>query len=151
MLQFGYNTGVINAPEVNIENFMKDVYKDRYGEDISEEFIQQLYSVAVSIFAIGGMLGGFSGGWMANRFGRWVIYIAQWCWQSFIAKEKQIVINCCPPHQERGTAAQQRAGHIGCLPHGLHQDESLVRDAVPGPVHNRSQLRPEYLISADVH
>lgn len=72
MLQFGYNTGVINAPEVNIENFMKDVYKDRYGEDISEEFIQQLYSVAVSIFAIGGMLGGFSGGWMANRFGRWV-------------------------------------------------------------------------------
>lgn len=70
MLQFGYNTGVINAPEVNIENFMKDVYKDRYGEDISEQFIQQLYSVAVSIFAIGGMLGGFSGGWMANRFGR---------------------------------------------------------------------------------
>lgn len=70
MLQFGYNTGVINAPEINIENFMKDVYKDRYGEDISEEFIQQLYSVAVSIFAIGGMLGGFSGGWMANRFGR---------------------------------------------------------------------------------
>ncbi|XP_058119656.1 glucose transporter type 1 isoform X2 [Anopheles ziemanni] len=70
MLQFGYNTGVINAPEVNIENFMKDVYKDRYGEDISEEFIQQLYSVAVSIFAIGGMLGGISGGWMANRFGR---------------------------------------------------------------------------------
>ncbi|XP_054732360.1 glucose transporter type 1 [Anastrepha obliqua] len=70
MLQFGYNTGVINAPERNIENFMKDVYKDRYGEDISEEFIQQLYSVAVSIFAIGGMLGGFSGGWMANRFGR---------------------------------------------------------------------------------
>jgi len=72
MLQFGYNTGVINAPEKNIENFMKDVYKDRYGEDISEEFIQQLYSVAVSIFAIGGMLGGFSGGWMANRFGRLV-------------------------------------------------------------------------------
>lgn len=70
MLQFGYNTGVINAPELNIENFMKDVYKDRYGEDISEEFIQQLYSVAVSIFAIGGMLGGFSGGWIANRFGR---------------------------------------------------------------------------------
>jgi len=75
MLQFGYNTGVINAPEINIENFMKDVYKDRYGEDISEEFIQQLYSVAVSIFAIGGMLGGFSGGWMANRFGRYALSI----------------------------------------------------------------------------
>lgn len=75
MLQFGYNTGVINAPEKNIENFMKDVYKDRYGEDTSEEFTQQLYSVAVSIFAIGGMLGGFSGGWMANRFGRYGLSI----------------------------------------------------------------------------
>lgn len=29
-----------------------------------------LYSFAVSIFAIGGMLGGFSGGIIANRFGR---------------------------------------------------------------------------------
>lgn len=70
MLQFGYNTGVINAPEVNIENFMKDVYKDRYGEDISDDYVKRLYSVAVSIFAIGGMLGGFSGGIIANRFGR---------------------------------------------------------------------------------
>ncbi|KAL0126262.1 hypothetical protein PUN28_004990 [Cardiocondyla obscurior] len=70
MLQFGYNTGVINAPEVNIENFMKDVYKDRYGEDISDDSVKTLYSVAVSIFAIGGMVGGFSGGTIANRFGR---------------------------------------------------------------------------------
>lgn len=70
MLQFGYNTGVINAPGKNIENFIKDVYKERYDEDVSDEFIKNLRSVAVSIFAIGGMLGGFSGGWMANRFGR---------------------------------------------------------------------------------
>ncbi|XP_046674770.1 glucose transporter type 1 isoform X4 [Homalodisca vitripennis] len=70
MLQFGYNTGVINAPEVNIENFMKDVYKDRYGEDIQDDSVQLLYSLAVSIFAIGGMLGGFSGGVIANKFGR---------------------------------------------------------------------------------
>ncbi|XP_043288937.1 glucose transporter type 1 isoform X3 [Venturia canescens] len=70
MLQFGYNTGVINAPQGNIENFMKDVYKDRYGEDLSDKAVQKLYSVAVSIFAIGGMVGGFSGGIIANRFGR---------------------------------------------------------------------------------
>ncbi|CAG2056778.1 unnamed protein product, partial [Timema podura] len=54
----------------SIENFMKDVYKDRYGEDIQEEYVRLLYAVAVSIFAIGGMLGGFSGGMIANRFGR---------------------------------------------------------------------------------
>nr|XP_031826287.1 glucose transporter type 1 isoform X13 [Nomia melanderi] len=78
MLQFGYNTGVINAPEVNIENFMKDVYKDRYGEDISDDSVKKLYSVAVSIFAIGGMLGGFSGGIIANRFGRYLLITKQW-------------------------------------------------------------------------
>lgn len=57
----------------NIENFIKDVYKQRYEEDIQEEAVQLLYSIAVSIFAIGGMIGGFSGGIIANRFGRLVI------------------------------------------------------------------------------
>lgn len=56
----------------NIENFMKDVYKNRYGEDITDDSVKKLYSIAVSIFAIGGMLGGFSGGIIANRFGRLV-------------------------------------------------------------------------------
>ncbi|KAJ8950030.1 hypothetical protein NQ318_002442 [Aromia moschata] len=63
MLQFGYNTGVINAPQGNIENFMKDVYKNRYGEDVNDDYVEGLYSIAVSIFAIGGMLGGFGGGY----------------------------------------------------------------------------------------
>lgn len=49
---------------------MKDVYKDRYGEDMPDYYVKNLYSVAVSIFAIGGMIGGFSGGIIANRFGR---------------------------------------------------------------------------------
>lgn len=71
MLQFGYNTGVINAPQGNIEYFMKDVYKSRYGEDLPAESVEMLYSIAVSIFAIGGMLGGFGGGMVANKFGRY--------------------------------------------------------------------------------
>ncbi|XP_063978616.1 glucose transporter type 1 isoform X5 [Diachasmimorpha longicaudata] len=70
MLQFGYNTGVINAPSGQIENFMKDVYKGRYGDDMSDKSVKRLFSLAVSIFAIGGMVGGISGGVIANRFGR---------------------------------------------------------------------------------
>uniref|UniRef100_A0A2H8U0E7 Glucose transporter type 1 n=1 Tax=Melanaphis sacchari TaxID=742174 RepID=A0A2H8U0E7_9HEMI len=70
MLQFGYNTGVINAPEGNIEKFIKDVFEDRYKRSMDHAQAELLYSFAVSIFAIGGMLGGFSGGIIANRFGR---------------------------------------------------------------------------------
>ncbi|XP_060520546.1 glucose transporter type 1 isoform X3 [Cylas formicarius] len=70
MFQFGFNTGVINAPQSNIEWFMKNVYKSRYGDDLGDEWAKTLYSVVVSIFAIGGMVGGFSGGMVADKFGR---------------------------------------------------------------------------------
>ncbi|XP_012255629.2 glucose transporter type 1-like isoform X2 [Athalia rosae] len=70
MLQFGYNTGVINAPQANIQNFMRAVYRERNGIDIKESLVTMLYSVAVSIFAIGGMIGGFSAGMIADKFGR---------------------------------------------------------------------------------
>ena len=31
-----------------------------------------LYAIAVAIFALGGMVGGFTGGWIANKSGRFV-------------------------------------------------------------------------------
>lgn len=66
------------------------MYKQRYEKDIQEEAVQLLYSIAVSIFAIGGMLGGFSGGIIANRFGRYFFdYVRQtpiklFCFDLFI-------------------------------------------------------------------
>lgn len=51
------------------------MFEDRYKENMDHGQAELLYSFAVSIFAIGGMLGGFSGGIIANRFGRSVCII----------------------------------------------------------------------------
>jgi len=71
MLQFGYNTGVINAPESVIEKFIRFAWRQRYnGENMSCKASTFLYAIAVAVFALGGMCGGFVGGWVANKLGR---------------------------------------------------------------------------------
>ncbi|XP_077167224.1 solute carrier family 2, facilitated glucose transporter member 1 isoform X1 [Paroedura picta] len=69
-LQFGYNTGVINAPQEVIERFYNLTWNDRYGEYITKGTLTTLWSLSVSIFSIGGMIGAFSVGLFVNRFGR---------------------------------------------------------------------------------
>ncbi|KAF1392020.1 hypothetical protein PFLUV_G00048150 [Perca fluviatilis] len=69
-LQFGYNTGVINAPQKIIENFINETYFERYQEAISKTTLTAIWSVAVSIFSVGGIVGSFSVGLFVNRFGR---------------------------------------------------------------------------------
>ncbi|KAA0183309.1 hypothetical protein HAZT_HAZT010298 [Hyalella azteca] len=70
MFQFGFNTGVINAPESVILKFIDDCYKARYGDYIEHDLQNFLFAIAVSIFAIGGMVGGFAGGFVGNKVGR---------------------------------------------------------------------------------
>ncbi|XP_016896596.1 solute carrier family 2, facilitated glucose transporter member 1-like [Cynoglossus semilaevis] len=69
-LQFGYNTGVINAPEEKLKSFFNQTWVERYGKSISPNICTVVWSIAVAIFSVGGMVGSFSVGVMANRFGR---------------------------------------------------------------------------------
>ncbi|CAJ1050208.1 solute carrier family 2%2C facilitated glucose transporter member 1 [Xyrichtys novacula] len=69
-LQFGYNTGVINAPQTVIETFINDTWRDRYQEEITPGSLTGIWSIAVSIFSVGGIFGSFSVGLFVNRFGR---------------------------------------------------------------------------------
>ncbi|NP_001157443.1 solute carrier family 2, facilitated glucose transporter member 1 [Equus przewalskii] len=69
-LQYGYNTGVINAPQKVIEEFYNETWIHRYGEPILPSTLTTLWSLSVAIFSIGGMLGAFSVGLFVNRFGR---------------------------------------------------------------------------------
>lgn len=70
MFQFGYNSSTINAPQSKIEAFLNESFKTRYDVDLSEESSKTYFSIAVSMFLVGGMLGALSGGWVAEKFGR---------------------------------------------------------------------------------
>ncbi|XP_076864134.1 solute carrier family 2, facilitated glucose transporter member 3a [Brachyhypopomus gauderio] len=69
-LQFGYNTGVINAPEQKLRSFFNKTWVDRYGVPISPGVCTIVWSLAVAIFSVGGMVGSFSVGVISNKFGR---------------------------------------------------------------------------------
>lgn len=69
-LQFGYNTGVINAPEQKLRAFFNNTWMERYGEPINPGMCTIVWSLAVAIFSVGGMIGSFSVGVIANKFGR---------------------------------------------------------------------------------
>ncbi|XP_072888484.1 solute carrier family 2, facilitated glucose transporter member 1-like [Hemitrygon akajei] len=69
-VQFGYNTGVINAPQKVIESFINDTWLYRYNEPVSKSSLTSIWSLAVAIFSVGGMIGSFSVGLFVNRFGR---------------------------------------------------------------------------------
>ncbi|XP_055515541.1 solute carrier family 2, facilitated glucose transporter member 1-like [Leucoraja erinacea] len=68
--QFGYNTGVINAPQKIIESFINDTWVKRYDEPVNKSTLTSIWSLAVAIFSVGGMIGSFSVGLFVNRFGR---------------------------------------------------------------------------------
>ncbi|XP_059170689.1 solute carrier family 2, facilitated glucose transporter member 1-like [Physella acuta] len=69
-LQFGYNVGVINAPESLIKEFMNVTQHRRHGSGMTDETARNLWALTVSIFSAGGCLGGFLAGWWATKLGR---------------------------------------------------------------------------------
>lgn len=68
--QFGYNTGVINAPEMIIRDFINYTLEEQLENLPSDVLLTSLWSLSVAIFSVGGMIGSFSVGLFVNRFGR---------------------------------------------------------------------------------
>uniref|UniRef100_A0A8C5H2K8 Solute carrier family 2, facilitated glucose transporter member 4 n=1 Tax=Gouania willdenowi TaxID=441366 RepID=A0A8C5H2K8_GOUWI len=67
---FGYNIGVINAPQKIIEKDYNATWMHRYNEPISEGTLTSLWSLSVAIFSIGGMLSSFCVGFVSEWLGR---------------------------------------------------------------------------------
>ncbi|VDK32188.1 unnamed protein product [Dibothriocephalus latus] len=67
--QFGYQTGVINAPLKVIEEFIANVTISRHKLP-RKEFIAAMSSLIVAAFPIGGVVGALVGSPMSNKMGR---------------------------------------------------------------------------------
>lgn len=67
--QHGYNTGVLNNPQKIIEDWLRVEIHNRTGS-VTEDTVTLIFSIMVSVFCIGGMIGGAITGMVADKFGR---------------------------------------------------------------------------------
>ncbi|EFO99132.1 hypothetical protein GCK72_008039 [Caenorhabditis remanei] len=68
--QFGYHIGCVNAPGGLITEWIIGSHKDLFDKELTRENADLAWSVAVSVFAVGGMAGGLLSGWLADKVGR---------------------------------------------------------------------------------
>uniref|UniRef100_A0A0N4Z7V6 MFS domain-containing protein n=1 Tax=Parastrongyloides trichosuri TaxID=131310 RepID=A0A0N4Z7V6_PARTI len=68
--QFGYHIGCINPPASIIQGWLNQSHFDLYSEYLTVHGVDIYWSLLVSIFAIGGMVGGLSAGIVAEMWGR---------------------------------------------------------------------------------
>lgn len=70
LFQFGFSNSSLNVPYKNVEQFIQESFKHRYNIDLTINTVTTLFSVAVSIFLVGALVGGLCVGWVAEMFGR---------------------------------------------------------------------------------
>ncbi|KAM9770349.1 solute carrier family 2 member 15b [Menidia menidia] len=67
---YGYNLAVVNSPAEYIKAFYNETLLERHDEPPEEHVLTILYSITVSIFAIGGMAGALLVGKLVTKYGR---------------------------------------------------------------------------------
>ncbi|XP_072271558.1 solute carrier family 2, facilitated glucose transporter member 11-like isoform X1 [Pyxicephalus adspersus] len=68
--QYGYNLSIINAPTTHVHKFINETWYDRYHSKLDENLLTLIWSVIVSVFTLGGLIGTFVGGHAAAKIGR---------------------------------------------------------------------------------
>ncbi|XP_069655845.1 solute carrier family 2, facilitated glucose transporter member 4 isoform X1 [Haliaeetus albicilla] len=68
--QFGYNIGVINAPQKVLEGEYNATWTRRWGSIPPPATVSALWALSVAIFSVGGMAAALAVGEMADRLGR---------------------------------------------------------------------------------
>ncbi|XP_066429376.1 solute carrier family 2, facilitated glucose transporter member 9 isoform X2 [Eleutherodactylus coqui] len=67
---YGFNLSVVNAPSSYIRKLYNESWSLRYNQEMSSSLISIMWSVTVSIFAIGGLVGALLVTPMVNTLGR---------------------------------------------------------------------------------
>ncbi|NXS55380.1 GTR9 protein, partial [Brachypteracias leptosomus] len=67
---YGYNLAVVNSPAEHIKTFYNATWSQRYGHGLALAPLTLLYSLTVSIFALGGLVGSLLVGVLVERYGR---------------------------------------------------------------------------------
>ncbi|XP_069476011.1 solute carrier family 2, facilitated glucose transporter member 11-like isoform X2 [Ambystoma mexicanum] len=68
--QFGFHISVVSAPAEYIKDFINQTWIHRYGVPTPDETLTLLWSLTVSIFSIGGLLGSLASGFLIRRYGK---------------------------------------------------------------------------------
>uniref|UniRef100_H3A0N7 Major facilitator superfamily (MFS) profile domain-containing protein n=2 Tax=Latimeria chalumnae TaxID=7897 RepID=H3A0N7_LATCH len=68
--QNGFHTSVINSPSLYIQSFINDTWMERYGKPVEAKTVKLIWSIIVSIFSAGGVVGVLSTRYLAVKYGR---------------------------------------------------------------------------------
>ncbi|KAM9329605.1 solute carrier family 2, facilitated glucose transporter member 11-like [Gastrophryne carolinensis] len=68
--QFGYHISVMNSPSPFIKQFINDTWDERFKTPISDATLTLIWSLVVSVYSIGGLIGSAASGYLAGRFGK---------------------------------------------------------------------------------
>ncbi|KAJ8250333.1 hypothetical protein COCON_G00222550 [Conger conger] len=67
---YGFNLAVVNSPAGYIKDFYNRTIVSRNGTGLNQEALTLMYSLTVSVFAVGGLVGSLMVGILVTRFGR---------------------------------------------------------------------------------
>ncbi|XP_044785813.1 solute carrier family 2, facilitated glucose transporter member 11 isoform X6 [Bubalus bubalis] len=68
--QFGYNLSIINAPTLYIQEFTNETWRMRTGQPLPDHLVLLVWSLIVSLYPLGGLLGALLAGPLAVTLGR---------------------------------------------------------------------------------
>ncbi|KAJ3586726.1 hypothetical protein NHX12_013120 [Muraenolepis orangiensis] len=68
--QYGYNVAVVNSPSPFMKAFYNSTYMERYGTPMEPELLTLLWSLSVSMYPLGGLLGSLMVAPLVNKLGR---------------------------------------------------------------------------------